>query len=140
MLRRPADHQTRDEHGNDSKDQDSVQAPTGTTGRDLTQHHVQERHGTTEAGVAVMEAVHRAGVSVVPAANAAESGTPNRVSVPSVLAPTAVGTVPWCPPLEHGQQNHAGHRENRHDRHNRPALTAVADHDAESARQRERDT
>src|SRR6476469_4746891 len=42
--------------------------------------------------------------------------------------------------LEHGQQNHAGHRENRHDRHNRPALTAVADHDAEGARQREGDT
>ena len=30
-------------------------------------------------------------VSVVPVANTAEFGTPNRVSVPSVAAPTAVG-------------------------------------------------
>ncbi len=37
-------------------------------------------------------------VNVVPVANVAEFGTPKRVSVPSVLAPTAVGTVPWCIP------------------------------------------
>jgi hypothetical protein len=36
-------------------------------------------------------------VSVVAAANAAELGTPNRVSLPSVAAPTARGTVPsWA--------------------------------------------
>src|SRR5262249_37526129 len=34
-------------------------------------------------------------VSVVELANSAEFGTPNRVSVPSVAAPTATGTVPW---------------------------------------------
>src|SRR5258706_4718849 len=35
-------------------------------------------------------------VNVVAAANVADCGTPNRVSVPSVAAPTAVGTVPPC--------------------------------------------
>ena len=39
---------------------------------------------------------------MVAVANVAESGTPKRVSVPSVDAPTAVGTVPWwavCAPM-----------------------------------------
>src|SRR5215470_7320325 len=36
-------------------------------------------------------------VSVVDAANVAESGTPNRISLPSIAAPTACGTVPpWA--------------------------------------------
>ena len=33
---------------------------------------------------------------MVAAANVADWETPNRVSVPSVAAPTACGTVPWC--------------------------------------------
>jgi hypothetical protein len=35
-------------------------------------------------------------VSVVADANVADWATPNRVSTPSVAAPTACGTVPWC--------------------------------------------
>ena len=35
-------------------------------------------------------------VNVVADANVADCGTPNRVSVPSVAAPTAIGTVPPC--------------------------------------------
>ena len=35
-------------------------------------------------------------VSVVDAANTEELGTPKRCSTPSMAAPTAVGTVPWC--------------------------------------------
>ena len=35
-------------------------------------------------------------VSVVAAAKVADCGTPNRLSVPSVAAPTACGTVPPC--------------------------------------------
>ena len=34
-------------------------------------------------------------VSVVEVANSAEAGTPKRVSLPSIAAPTALGTVPW---------------------------------------------
>ena len=35
-------------------------------------------------------------VSVVASAKTAESATPKRCSTPSIAAPVAVGTVPWC--------------------------------------------
>ncbi len=37
-------------------------------------------------------------VNVVALAKVAESSTPNRVSTPSLAAPTACGTVPACTP------------------------------------------
>ena len=37
-------------------------------------------------------------VSVVALAKVADCSTPNRVSVPSLAAPTACGTVPGCTP------------------------------------------
>ncbi len=49
-----------------------------------------------ERGVRVVERVRprRSRSAWSRAANVAESGTPNRVSLPSIAAPTACGTVP----------------------------------------------
>ena len=84
VLRRSPDHQPGDEHRDHRQDQHAVQARSGAAGRDLAEHHVQQRRAAAEAGVRVVEAVHRTGRrqrrrrSRTPPS----SGTPNRVSVP----------------------------------------------------------
>ena len=78
-------------------------------------------------------------VSVVDAAKVAELSTPNRCSVPSVAAPTAVGTVPECSPLQHVDHDDAADGHDGHRRQDRVALLVAADHPAERAGQAERD-
>ncbi len=53
-------------------------------------------------------------VSVVALANVAEFSTPKRVSVPSVAAPTACGTVPRVRALHHVDDDDAADRQDRH--------------------------
>ena len=47
---------------------------------------------------ALHDQIFEAFKSGIAKAKAADCGTPKRVSVPSLAAPTACGTVPWCAP------------------------------------------
>ena len=102
VLRRAADHQPGDEHRDDREDQHAVQARADAAGRDLAEHHVEHRHHAAERGVRVVERVRprRSRSAWSAAAKVAEFDTPNRASLPSIAAPTACGTVPWCGQLE----------------------------------------
>ena len=77
-------------------------------------------------------------VSVVVLAKVAEFSTPNLVSVPSVAAPTAVGTVA-AGALHDVHQDDAAESQDHHRRNDRVAVLVGADHLAERARQAERD-
>ena len=78
-------------------------------------------------------------VTVVAVANAADCGTPKRASVPSLAAPTACGTVPWCGALGRLVHGQAADQDDRHHRDDGEALALVPDQPAEGARQREAD-
>ncbi len=59
VLRCAADHQAGDEHRDDRQDEHAVQAGADAARRDLAELHVEQRHHAAEAGVGVVERVHR---------------------------------------------------------------------------------
>ena len=78
-------------------------------------------------------------VSVVAAAKVAEFDTPNRISLPSIAAPTACGTVPRPASSNTLVSAMLAIGEDAHHRDDRVALPVLPDHPAEHPGQAERD-
>ena len=75
----------------------AVQPDTDAAGADLTELHVDQRHHPAERRVAVVHRVrpHRSTSRWSHAANSADAGAPNRISLPSKLPPGWVDVVAW---------------------------------------------
>src|SRR5579883_2041784 len=150
IFGRAADHQPRDEHGEDGEDQHAIEPRADTAEDDLAEHDVDHRHHAGERHQTVMHVVDRAARGVGGdgreergLGDAEAHLLPFHVAAGLDRALRAVdaerGEGRIARRLRPIDRRGAGEEEQPHHREDRPALTLIADHPAEHVGKRRAD-